>query len=231
MKLKKIGLNNNQLKIIAMIAMTLDHAGKELFPQYEIFPIIGRLAFPIFAFMIAEGCLYTKNRLKYLLQIGILAFGCQLIYFIAMGSLYQNVLVTFTLAIIIIFSIDGLLKKKNALWVFLSVASVALSVFLCFFAKDTLNLKGFHIDYGFFGVLLPVAVYFSKGKLMKLSALSLCLVALGFSLGNVQWYAFAVLPLLLLYNGKRGKLNLKYVFYIFYPAHLAVIYLISLVIK
>ena len=59
---KKIGLTNNQLKIIAMISMLIDHIGLQMFPDLLIFRIIGRLAFPIFAYMIAEGCFYTKNK-------------------------------------------------------------------------------------------------------------------------------------------------------------------------
>ena len=62
----RFGLTNNKLKIIAMISMLIDHIGVALFPYVEIFRIIGRLAFPIFAYMIAEGCRYTKNRKKYL---------------------------------------------------------------------------------------------------------------------------------------------------------------------
>ena len=64
MEVKKGFLNGNQLKIIALIAMTLDHIGKMLLPGFTILQIIGRLAFPIFAYMIAEGCRYTKNRKK-----------------------------------------------------------------------------------------------------------------------------------------------------------------------
>ncbi|MBR6552622.1 MAG: hypothetical protein IKT89_07260, partial [Clostridia bacterium] len=70
--MKKFGLTNNQLKIIAMFSMLLDHIGKVLLPQYPILQIIGRLAFPIFAFMIAEGCFYTKNKTRYFLTIFLL---------------------------------------------------------------------------------------------------------------------------------------------------------------
>ena len=58
------GLTNNQLKIIAMITMLIDHIGIVLFPQIKIFRIIGRFAFPIFAYMLAEGCTNTKNKKK-----------------------------------------------------------------------------------------------------------------------------------------------------------------------
>ena len=62
---KKFGLTNNQLKIIAMISMLIDHIGVAMFPNVMILRIIGRLAFPIFAYMIAEGCFYTKNKARY----------------------------------------------------------------------------------------------------------------------------------------------------------------------
>ena len=62
-------LTNNQLKIIACISMLFDHLGFMVFPKLIIFRILGRLAFPIFAFMIAEGCYYTRNKLKHFLTI------------------------------------------------------------------------------------------------------------------------------------------------------------------
>ena len=66
-----IGISASQLKKIALITMILDHMGLLLFPQTQIFRIIGRISFPIYAFLIAEGCRYTKNKYKYLLKIGI----------------------------------------------------------------------------------------------------------------------------------------------------------------
>lgn len=56
------GLTGNQLKLLALIAMTCDHVGLQLLPQFIILRIIGRLAAPLFAYMIAEGCRYTHNR-------------------------------------------------------------------------------------------------------------------------------------------------------------------------
>ena len=69
-------LNGNALKYIAALTMLIDHAGLLLFPRNILFRIIGRLAFPIFAFMIAEGCRYTRNKLKYFLSVFILGFAC-----------------------------------------------------------------------------------------------------------------------------------------------------------
>ena len=108
---RKFGLTGNQLKLIAMIAMTCDHVGLSLFPQLQILRIIGRLAFPIYAFMIAEGCRYTRDRRKYLLSISALALLCQLVYWFMMGSLYQCILVTFSLSICLIYALDHAVNR------------------------------------------------------------------------------------------------------------------------
>ena len=102
----KKGLTGNQLKLIAAIAMTLDHVGLMLLPNYGILRIIGRLAFPIYAWMIAEGCRYTRSYAKYLGLIAAFAAVYQAVYYVALGSLYQGIFVTFSMAIALI----GLLK-------------------------------------------------------------------------------------------------------------------------
>ena len=61
----QFGLNGNTLKIIAAITMLIDHTGFLLFPQSVVLRVIGRLAYPIYAFMIAEGCRHTRNKLRY----------------------------------------------------------------------------------------------------------------------------------------------------------------------
>lgn len=223
---RKFGLTNNQLKIIAIISMLLDHIGKELFPQITVLQIIGRIAFPVFAFMIAEGCFYTRDKKKYLLKIAALAIGCQAVYFIAERSFYQNVLVTFSLAILLIFAVDYFLKKKNIIRAFIPILLFVLILFLVFAMPRI--IKGFHIDYGLFGLLLPVAVYFTPNKPLRLIVLTAFLSLLAAELGGIQWYSLISVVFIALYNGTRGKLNLKYLFYIFYPLHLAVIYLVKI---
>ena len=93
-------LNGNQLKIIALVTMTIDHVGMYLLPQFVILRIIGRLSMPIFAYMIAEGCRYTKNKKYYLLLTLGVGLICQVVYWIAMQSLYQCILITFSLSIL-----------------------------------------------------------------------------------------------------------------------------------
>lgn len=220
------GLTNNQLKILACFSMLLDHVGKELFPEFKILQIVGRIAFPVFAFMIAEGCCYTRNKRSYFLKISGLALGCQLVYFIAERSFYQNVLVTFSLAVLTIFLIEFVKKRKDALSYVLLIADAALIIFLCFFLPDI--VRGFHIDYGIFGLMLPVAVYLAPNKASKLIALTVFLIMLSTDLGGIQWFSLISVIVLALYNGNRGKINLKYLFYVFYPLHLALIYLVKI---
>ena len=227
--IKKFGLTNNQLKIIAMLAMLSDHIGKVLLPQYPILQIIGRLAFPIFAFMIAEGCFYTKNKVRYFLTVFLLGAGCQAVYIIWEKSLYMNILLTFSLSIILIFSLENYKKTKEKRIMILMLFTVITVLLIAVMLPVILIDQGFIIDYGIFGVLLPVAIFYAPDKLRKLIYTAGILILLTLDLGGgIQWWSLLAIPLLALYNQKRGKYNIKPLFYIFYPTHLVVIYLISL---
>lgn len=225
------GLTGNQLKIIALIAMTLDHVGKLLWPGCVWMQVVGRLAFPIFAYMVAEGCTYTKNRKKYLGMMAGLAFVCQLVYLVAMGSLYQSVLVSFTLSIVLIYIVDWA-KGTGKVWLalVLAVVSYGTAWFLSVELPVVLWRTDYNIDYGFAGILLVVGIYYAKGHLAKLAMATVMLAVLGITFEGIQWYGLLALPLLALYGGERGKHKLKYLFYIYYPAHLAVVYLIGLLL-
>ena len=219
----QIKLTSNQLKLLAMITMTVDHIGVQLLPQYPLLRIIGRLAFPIYAYMIAEGCAHTRNRKKYLLQMAGLALLCQLVYFFAMGSLFQCILVTFTLSIVIIFAIESPVRWH-------APAAVGAAVFLTELLPMLLPNTDYAVDYGLLGVLLPVAVYLGKTPPQKLTLAAILLSLLAAHFGGNQWYGLAALLPLALYNGQRGKGNLKWLFYLYYPLHLVVIYGISLIL-
>ena len=215
-------LNGNHLKLIAAFTMLVDHVGALMFPQVLFLRILGRISYPIFAFMIAEGCRYTKNRLRYFLMVFGLGVICQVVYYFASGDTYLNILLTFSLSIGLIYLLQAAYQtqdsKKRMLW----------SVLFCagFLGVYGLN-KILTIDYGFWGVMAPVFVSF--GFLRKFPRwasvvlLGADLLLLGAELGGLQHYALLALPLLLLYSGQRGKANLKYFFYIFYPVHLAVL--------
>lgn len=221
----KTGLTGNQLKLIAMLTMTCDHVGMQLLPQLPWLRLIGRLAMPIYAYMIAEGCRHTRDRKKYLLRLLGLGALCQIVYFAAMGSLYQCILITFSLSVLLICLLDraeeaGTAKANAAL-----LAGVVFTFFVCTVLPDLLPNTDFQVDYGLTGVLLPVLIYSAgtRGLLVGLA-----LVAL--NSGGVQWLSYLAVPLLLLYNGQRGRARIGKLFYWYYPAHLVVIYAISLLI-
>ena len=237
-KKTSFGLTNNQLKIIAMVSMALDHIGLLFFPTADIFRILGRIAFPIFAYMIAEGCRHTKNRAKYLGLIAGMGILFQVVFFVAMDSLYQGILVTFSLAIITIYAIDGILKSKK-LWATLaSIASLAFVAVFVFVLPSLLTGTDFDLDYGLWGILLPIAVYYLPNRLWRTVGIALLLLARAIhytifpiSLGLLQWFSLLSVLFLALYNGERGKSKMKYVFYIFYPVHLVILYGIAILIE
>ncbi len=221
----KNGLTGNQLKIIAMITMTCDHVGLQIFPQLQWLRILGRLAMPIYAYMIAEGCRHTRNRKRYLLRLLGMGVLCQIVYLFAMGSLYQCILITFSLSVILIWLMDAAEQEKTAGANARLLAAVLLTFFLCAVLPDLLPHTDFEIDYGLPGVLLPVLIYSAGTR-----GLLVGLILLALKYGGIQWLAFLSVPLLLCYNGQRGKVNIGKLFYWYYPVHLVVIYGISLVI-
>jgi len=238
-------LSGNALKIIAAVSMAIDHTGYLIFPEIGILRIIGRLAFPIFAFMIAQGCRYTRNKIRYFTTIAVLAAVCQIVYYIADKSLYMCILVTFSLSVLIIYALQHFKKallnpdstgiqRLFAAFVFvLSVTGVYL-----------LN-RAFTIDYGFWGCMVPVFA----GMLQPVGAkeseyekkfnynwvhvlmMSAGLILFAAERGGIQFYSLLAVPLLLLYSGKRGRLNMKYFFYIFYPLHLVAVQGIEMLIN
>ena len=102
--MRKYGLSGNTLKWIAAIFMVIDHVGVILFPQMLILRILGRLSFPIFAFMIAEGCRYTRNKCRYFLMLFGVGSVCQIVLFLYNRSMEMNILLTFSLSVLLVFS-------------------------------------------------------------------------------------------------------------------------------
>lgn len=228
--MKKIGLTGNQLKLIALVTMTVDHMGMTLFPSNPWFRIIGRLAFPIFAYMIAEGCRYTRSMPKYLGLLAAVAAVCQAVYLVVMGSLYQCILVTFSLSVCLIALAKKAIKTRGFGWYLALTVGIAGVFFLAEVLPGLLPGTDYCVDYGFWGVMLPVLVYCARDLRLRLAATAVCLAFLGSAYGWVQWFALGALPLLALYNGQRGKHKMKYFFYIYYPAHLVVLHFVGMLL-
>ncbi len=227
---KRKFFTGNQLKIIAAVAMVIDHIGSYLLPHLTILRIIGRLAYPIFAFMIAEAFEHTKNRRRYLMRMVAMAAFLQLAYGLVIRSAFQCIFVTFSLSIALCMLSDNALKRDNMLhWTLFGLASVAVCLYTTTL-PDIFKGTGFAVDYGFFGVMLPVAVFMAKTKRAKMFMFTLILCLLWTVYGYVQGFALVTVPLIALYNGERGRLKMKNFFYVFYPAHMAAIYMIKLVI-
>ena len=226
---RSFGLTSNQLKLIALLAMTIDHVGLYLLPQYTIFRIIGRLAFPIFAFMVGESCRYTNHPGRYLSTVFSIGTGYQIFCLLVMQSLHLNILLTFSLSIALIYAVRWGQAGKGLRWL-MSAFVFFFAAFVCEGLPRLLPDTNYAIDYGLSGVLLPVFVFLGDTKWEKLAGAAVGLVFVALSFGGVQWYSLLALPLLVCYHGERGTWKLKYLFYIYYPLHLVVIWGIGMLL-
>lgn len=236
-------MTRNTLKIIACVSMLIDHIGYILLPEVAFLRYIGRLAMPIFAFFIGEGCLYTRDRKKYFTRIFTLGVICQLFYVVeylftkSSNPFYLNILFTFSASVLLcsalIASVEERAQGRTG------KSSFGLGVLLVFFwvlcrlSED--KLIPLEFDYGFGGIILPVFAAVSKERKKKLVSfgLGLALVMLFKNYRDPLWTVCAILSIvpLCFYNGKSGKYNLQKAFYLFYPLHLGVLYIISAIIK
>ena len=164
----KKGISGNALKIIALITMTIDHVGEMLFPKIAILKILGRIAFPIFAFAIAEGCFYTRNKVKHFLMVFILGVLCQIVYCINYKSLYIGILLIFSVSIALIYLFDKATKSKKVSWWVLLGVCVGLTAFVMNVLPTLLPNSKLFFDYGAPGAILPVFIYAFKGKWQKI---------------------------------------------------------------
>ena len=234
--MKKL-LNNNALKIIAVISMFVDHLGFIIFPNAIFLRVIGRVAFPIFAFCVAEGLHYTKSRKKYVLTLLLFALISQIPYYFIFNTFFKfNVLFTFLIAIIVIFLIEQYSKSLKESKTFISIGYLLLLLIILF---GLVIITPFRmLEYDIFGVATVMIFYFLREKSLwkyLLFALTMILLTLfGAYLSNefifattYQFFSILAIIPLLLYNSSRGKLNLKYFFYIFYPTHLMLLWLIG----
>jgi hypothetical protein len=235
-------LSGNMLKCIAAFSMLLDHVGYFLFPQYEVLRILGRPAFPIFAFMISEGCRYTKNKKKYFLTVFLLATVLQIICYFAIGMTDFISLAGFAIGILLVYALQFLKHQfflpENTFWKrAISVLPLTLGI-----TAAAVFCKNVYVDYGFWGcnmMLFPslldstddnAPAWLKKVDRLWLRALLLLppMLLLTRESVSIQIWSLTALPLLLLYSGKRGKRPMKYFFYIFYPVHVGVLALLSM---
>lgn len=239
------------VKMIAIVCMLIDHVGAVLLPEVVFLRYIGRLAFPIFCFSIAEGFSHTKSAPKYLMRLGIFAIISEIPFNLAFhGKLFYlsgcNVFVTLFMGLLAVMLFETVMKWEG-LPRFVNILLALIPVAALCRTADTLGS-----DYGKYGVMLIFIFHiFRSNRTAALLVFALCtLLRYGitttaypdavrlFEVNERTWYFFeqtqiycllAALPLAL-YSGKKGYAGAKWLFYAFYPAHLLVIWLISLCI-
>lgn len=242
------------LKMIAIISMLIDHVTVVVIPGnnwvYLTGRLIGRMAFPIFAFLLIEGFYHTSDVKRYLKRLGIFALISELPFDLAFyninyladgGNIKVDILKMFTDEKTLDLVIRRFMSDQNVFFtLFLGLLAIWLmSMFEKKYSKNMLYVNiinavvtlAFSItaaflrtDYNYRGILLIVAFYLFRGSNILL------LISMFVLSGNLvqAFAALAVIPIAF-YSGKKGK-NIKYFFYVFYPAHLFVLFILSLII-
>ncbi len=224
------GLSGNQLKLFAMLAMTVDHFTSVIWPDYPrdwwilLLHIIGRMAAPIFWFMVAEGYHYTRNLKKY---------AGRLLIFAVIGHFAYN----FAFGIPFVPLKTGVFNQTSVMWpLFLGVVGLytverpELKQWQKTLAVVALTLLAFPGDWSSIAVLAILEIGQNRGdfrRQMTRMMLWVAIYALIYALfidpvyGILQLFAGLTIPLLKRYNGTRGAgRGMKYLFYLYYPAHL-----------
>ena len=224
------GLDGGALKCIAAALMLTDHVGAILLPEVPVLRCVGRLAFPIFAFFIAEGYAHTRDFGRYFRRLAILAVVSEIPFNLENGAVFdltrQNVLFTFCLALLTLRGLEALGRERG----FGRWAGCGLVLAAGFAAGDLLRT-----DYGGWGVVTVALLQLCRdGKYAKLWLLLAMAAVNGLGMGSltmpvfggempIQIFAVAALPVIWLYNGQAGPKGLRRAFYVFYPAHLLVL--------
>lgn len=242
---KRFEITSFLLHILAMAFMLCDHLWATIVPGNEWLTCIGRIAFPIFAFMIVEGYFHTRNLKNYVLRLLVFAILSEIPFNLMSGGsmfnpLHQNVLWTFLIGLGLIHLIERA-KHKRAIWMWLvTVIGVLMGLLVALFSM---------VDYGCYGILMMLVFYLFRGRRWWCFAGQLiCLWYINIEMmgGMVypiellgrEWIihqqGFALLALIpiWLYHGKQGLYNktLKYTYYAFYPVHLLILYFLMLII-
>jgi len=234
----KKGLTSNAIKLIGIIAMTIDHTATILFPRYSLdipvlgMHIIGRLVAPIMMFFIVEGYYYTRNLKKYLFRLFIFAFISHFAYNFAFGKNFipfretvfdeTSVLWTFGLGLLAL-----AIYKTDKIKIWLKHIILIPVIFTAFFA-----------DWSSPGALAILYMGRNRDNFKKqMISLVICIAmySIGYFIflnkvyGLMQMLIVLAIPILYLYNGQRGTWKgMKWFFYIYYVAHLIILGLIRI---
>lgn len=219
-------LSSFELKIIALLTMVIDHVGAIFFPELNILRVIGRLSFPLFCFLAVQGFLHTKNIYKYLGRIAVCALVSEIFYDLAFfGTINFN-------------AQNSLFTLLAGLGSLLVMTKQGYTTGCVFAIVSGYFLSVLHVNYGLYGTILIVLIYFAYRFCMetqKSMYLSWGIVALYmvFFQANIQAYGVFAIIFMVLYSGQEGPKNrfIKNFFYMFYPVHLLIIDVVKLLIQ
>ncbi len=188
----------------------------------EILNVIGRIAFPIFAFTLNEGYVHTRSLKKYLLRLFIFAVSIQMPSILFGYDYPMNIFFTLFLGLLSIYIFN--LKKMNV------ILKIILIGFVLFLSQK------FKLDYGIYGILVIINFnIFRNNKfkiLMNFLVLNIYNVIFPkvFDLPDTQLFSLISLVFIFMYNGKKGR-SMKYFFYLFYPIHFFILEVIKFILE
>jgi len=205
-------LTSFDLRVIAVISMAIDHVGAVIFPNLLWMRMIGRLAFPLYCFLLVEGFTKTSNRNKYLSRLALFALISELPFDKAFFNVwyypgYQNVFFTLALGVVALMVMDYF--KKD--WFYGLPVVVAIALFA----------NWLHTDYSWLGIVLITLLYVAKRYQWSV-ALPLLIYCGVVYFAGYQLLVLSIVALIpiMLYNGNPGYRGFKLAFYAFYPIHL-----------
>lgn len=215
-------IDRSVLKWIAVLTMVIDHVGAILFPDQIWMRVIGRVAFPIYAYCLAEGFRYTSDYRRYLGRLALFAILSEIpfdlaFYGVPFSFAHQNVFFTLTLGLILLWVLERCREQ-------LLLCAGAFAV-LCFLAQ------ALHMDYGAGGLLMVFAFYLAQqGTSPWIGWGIFVFINLFGYAGGVQWAAILALLPIGLYSGRAGKKKQRF-FYWIYPLHLLLLWIIEKYIR
>ena len=224
-------LSSFSLRLLALICMCADHAGLALFPSVGAFRCVGRIAFPLYCFLLVQGYAHTRDLRGYARRLLLTAVLSEIPFDLLIFGQFaspaeQNVLFALLLSLMALYAFDRLRSRPLHAW--LAILSLCLAAMAA------------NISYGWLGIALSLCIHYAGQNKLRL-ALSvtgiLALYSLSLFLSGVaQSWVFvsfcaplSVLPMLL-YSGRRGPRHpaLNFLFYASYPLHLAALVIIRM---
>lgn len=215
-------IDRSVLKWIAVLTMVIDHVGAILFPDQIWMRVIGRVAFPVYAYCLAEGFRYTSDYRRYLGRLALFAILSEIpfdlaFYGVPFSFAHQNVFFTLTLGLILLWVLEHFREQL--------LLCAGAFVVLCFLAQ------ALHMDYGAGGLLMVFAFYLARqGTSPWIGWGIFVFINLFGYAGGVQWAAIIALLPIGLYSGKAGKKKQRF-FYWIYPLHLLLLWIIEKYIR